>query len=90
MEIEIKNVSDKTYQHSGRHFMVEMKSGKHSAIVVVGDDHVRVIVQNASNRCWKGMGRRFRDEAEALAYYRTPQVLGMIKHAAEAAKVRAP
>ena len=66
---------------------VEMASGKHEATVGVcrcnGElQHVTVIVHNAANRAWRGLGKRFNTVAEALAKYKTPEIRAMIEHAA--------
>lgn len=78
--VQILEVSDKTYPNVGRYYIAEMQSGKHRATVCVHNG-VRVIVHNASNRCWRGMGRHFADSAAALSHYRTPEVRAMIETA---------
>ena len=65
---------------------VEMTCEKHSALVVIvrgSSNYIRVVVQNASNRAWRGMGKQFDTVAEALAKYKTAAIRGMIEHAVE-------
>lgn len=67
---------------------VELVCGKHSALVVVckgASNYVQVIVQNAMNRAWRGMGRRFATADAALAAYKTAAVRTMIQTACELA-----
>jgi len=67
---------------------VELVCGKHSALVVVckgASNYVQVIVQNAMNRAWRGMGRRFATVDAALAAYKTAAVRTMIETACEMA-----
>jgi hypothetical protein len=67
---------------------VEMTCEKHTALVVVvrgGSNYIRVVVQNASNKAWKGMGKRFDTVADALAKYKTAAIRTMIQHAVEVA-----
>ena len=67
---------------------VELVCGKHSALVVVckgASNYVQVIVQNAMNRAWRGMGRRFATVDAALAAYKTAAVRTMIEAACEMA-----
>lgn len=67
---------------------VELQCGKHSALVVVckgASNYVQVIVQNAMNRAWRGMGRRFATVDAALAAYKTAAVRTMIETACEMA-----
>jgi hypothetical protein len=63
---------------------VELVCGKHAALVVVckgASNYVQVIVQNAMNRAWRGMGRRFATVDAALAAYKTAAVRTMIETA---------
>lgn len=70
----------------------EMKSGKHTIIVVrvVADagEKSRPDVYyihntgNAAARAWGSMGRRFDSVADAVAHYKTPAIRAMIEHAA--------
>lgn len=78
--ILIRRSEAKVYQNlGGLYFTAELESGKHSAIVVVRPrGGLQVIVQNAANRCWKGMGKSFQHPELALAAYKTPQIRAMI------------
>ena len=63
---------------------VELQCGKHSALVVVcrgASNYVQVIVQNAMNLAWRGMGRRFASVEAAMAAYKTAAVRTMIETA---------
>jgi hypothetical protein len=68
---------------------VDMTCEKHSALVVIvrgSSNYIRVVVQNASNRAWRGMGKQFDTVAEALAKYKTLAIRSMIEHAVEIAR----
>lgn len=63
---------------------VEMQCGKHSALVVVcrgATNYVQVVVQNAVNRAWRGMGKRFATAEAAVAAYKTEAIRSMIQTA---------
>lgn len=63
---------------------VEMASEKHTVLVVVckgATSYVQVVNQNASNRAWRGMGKRFETADQAIAHYKTPAIQEMIRHA---------
>jgi hypothetical protein len=48
-------------------------------------NYVQVIVQNAMNRAWKGMGKRFANLDLALKSYKTEAIRGMISTACDIA-----
>ena len=81
--------SDTTYPNIGRYFIAEMTAGKHAACVVIKDRGVQVVVKNASNRAWRGMGREFRSLDEALTRYKTADIRAMIQTAADMARSKA-
>ncbi|NDD55825.1 hypothetical protein EBZ39_18495 [bacterium] len=63
---------------------VEMQCGKHAALVVVcrgATNYVQVVVQNAMNRAWRGMGKRFATVEAAMAAYKTDAIRSMIQTA---------
>lgn len=63
---------------------VEMQCGKHLALVVVcrgAANYVQVVVQNAVNRAWKGMGKRFANAEAAVSAYKTDAIRSMIQTA---------
>jgi hypothetical protein len=63
---------------------VEMQCGKHAALVVVcrgATNYVQVVVQNAMNRAWRGMGKRFSTAEAAMAAYKTDAIRSMIQTA---------
>lgn len=87
MDINITNTTRRSF-NGNDHFAAEMVCGKHAASIWVCrgvDAHVRVIVKNASHRCWKGLGKRFATVAEAVAAYKTDAVRRMIETACEMA-----
>ena len=87
MEIAITNATRRSF-NGNDHTIVEMVCGKHAASVWVcrgADAHVRVVVKNASHRCWKGLGNRYATVAEAVSAYKTEAVRRMIETAAEMA-----
>lgn len=80
------NVIDTSRQTAlgNEYLYVEMQCGKHSALVVVcrgATNYVQVVVQNAMNRAWKGMGKRFATVDAALKAYKTEAIRGMIQTA---------
>jgi hypothetical protein len=84
--IQIIKTNDTTHTNIGRYFMAEMQSGKHSVIVVVAPNYLQIVVQNASNRAWRGMGKHFPTLEVALAAYKTAEIRAMISHAVEMSK----
>jgi hypothetical protein len=63
---------------------VEMVCGKHSALVVIcrgATNYVQVVVQNAMNRAWRGMGKRFSTSEAAMSAYKTDAIRNMIETA---------
>lgn len=96
MNVEILEASDKTYPNTGRYFSVAARCGKHTAFVVVYHgqamgpirlpSYVRVCVNNASNRAWRGAGKSYRDEAAALENFKTPEVRAIIQAVCKAAQ----
>jgi len=87
MDISITSTARRSY-NGNEHFAAEMVCGKHAASIWVCrgvDSHVRVVVKNASHRCWKGLGKRFATAAEAVAAYKTAAVRTMIETACEMA-----
>ena len=82
------NVLDTSRQTAlgNEYLYVEMQCGKHAALVVVckgATNYVQVIVQNAMNRAWRGMGKRFANLDAALKAYKTDAIKGMISTACE-------
>ena len=83
MEINVVETSRQTAL-GNEYLYVEMVCGKHSALVVVcrgATNYVQVIVQNAMNRAWRGMGKRFANVEAAVAAYKTQAVRSMIETA---------
>lgn len=83
MEAMITDTSRQTAL-GNEYVYVELQCGKHSALVVVcrgATNYVQVIVQNAMNRAWRGMGRRFSTVEAAIAAYKTAAVRTMIETA---------
>jgi len=82
------NVLDTSRQTAlgNEYLYVEMQCGKHAALVVVckgATNYVQVIVQNAMNRAWRGMGKRFANLDSALQAYKTDAIKEMISTACE-------
>lgn len=80
-DVQVITSEQRIYQNLGRYFYSEMRSGKHHVSVTVAPKHLQVIVHNASNRCWHGVGKQFPNLAAALAYYKTPEVRAMLERA---------
>ena len=55
--------------------------GKVSALVCVSDLQVRVIVQNAAHKAWRGSGKAFPNIAAALAAYKSEEMKAIISTA---------
>jgi hypothetical protein len=85
--VTINIVETKKQTALGNEYLyVEMQCGKHSALVVVcrgASNYVQVVVQNAMNRAWRGMGKRFATVEAALAAYKTDAIRGMIATACQ-------
>ena len=84
--VQIIQTKAETYSTLGRYFYVTLTSGNHSASVVVAPNHLQVVVHNASNRAWRGMGRRCENLEAALAAYKSDAVRDMIRVAVELSK----
>ncbi len=52
--------------------------GKVSALVCIVDYEVRVIVQNAAHKVWRGAGKGFPTVAAAIANYKKAEVQAII------------
>jgi hypothetical protein len=85
MDINVIETSRQTAL-GNEYLYVEMQCGKHAALVVVcrgATNYVQVVVQNAMNRAWKGMGKRFANLESALKSYKTEAIRSMIATACE-------
>jgi len=85
MEINVIGTTRQTAL-GNEYLYVEMTCGKHAALVVVcrgATDYVQVVVQNAMNRAWRGMGKRFATLESALKAYKTDAIRSMISTACE-------
>lgn len=83
MMVMIEKAERKILDNGARCFCAQLSTEKQSAFFWFNDCGVRVIVQNSSHRVWRGMGRQFKDAAEALAHYKSGAVKAMIQHADE-------
>lgn len=79
MEIQVVNSERKHYSNLGDYLFMEMKSGMQHVTVTVGPDHLNVCSHNASNKAWRGTGRRFETAEKAIDGYRTPVIKEMIR-----------
>lgn len=85
--VEVLKQSTAVYPNTRRTVTcLEGRAGKHHATIAVahGAD-VQVIVHNAANRCWRGLGKNYPTVDAALAAYKTPEVRAIIQAAADAA-----
>jgi hypothetical protein len=85
MDINVIDTSRQTAL-GNEYLYVEMTCGKHAALVVVcrgATNYVQVVVQNAMNRAWRGMGKRFASLDSALKAYKTDAIKSMISAACE-------
>lgn len=78
-KIRIIKASDITYPNTGRHVIVEATLGKHSVVVWIKPEGVQIIVENASNRAWRGLGKHYATAAAAIAAYKTPAIRQIIQ-----------
>lgn len=85
MDILVKGVIDKTYPNTGRCVIADIECGKHAVQVVICAQYVRVLVNNASHKAWRGMGKTFPSVDAAVANYKTGAVRSMIQTAASLA-----
>ena len=68
------------------YLFVSMQCGKHAATVMIcrgASNYVQVIVENAVNRAWRGMGKRFANADVAMKSYKTAAIREMIATACE-------
>lgn len=79
MQIQILKAERETYSNLGDYLFVEMKSEKQHVTVVVAPDHLQVCSHNASNKAWRGMGRRFETAEAAIDGYKTDTIKEMIR-----------
>src|SRR4051812_1732620 len=79
MHIQILNTKRELYTNLGDYLFMEMQEGKQHVTVVVAPDHVQVCSHNASNRAWRGLGRRFETVEAAIAGYKTESIKEMIR-----------
>ena len=79
--VTINDYSDKTYDNEqvGRNLIMGLTCGKHKIAVWVCEGRTCVTVENASHRAWRGVGKPFPTLADAIAYYRTPQIRAMLE-----------
>lgn len=87
MQIESQKVE--VYKNLGRYFFVTLTHGKHSASFAFKPAGVQIMVHNAANRAWKGMGKEFATVEKAVANYKNESIQAMILEASrlnEAAK----
>lgn len=84
MEIQVLHQSSNILSR-GRYVSLEAQAGKHRAYVMIGPNDVRVIVNNASNKCWHGMGKLFASAAAAVENYKTAEIKAIIQEAARLA-----
>lgn len=70
--------------------IIEAACGKVSAFVVFDKYGVQVCCQNASNRTWKGLGRRFATVDEALGGYKSAAMKAIISAARTIASESTP
>jgi hypothetical protein len=68
-DIQIISTKEQKLPTLGRYFYAELSSGKHSVTIAVKPTGLQVIVQNAANRAWRGLGKEFADLAQALDAY---------------------
>lgn len=76
--ILLKSAKEQILPRLGRYFYAELECGKHSVIVAVKPVGIQVIVQNAANKCWKGLGKSYATAEQAVAAYKTPAIQNMI------------
>jgi hypothetical protein len=79
MQIEIVKTSRKKYAHLGDYLFMEMKADNQHVTVAVAPDYLNVCSHNASNRAWRGVGRRFETAEAAIAGYKTAAIKEMIR-----------
>ena len=80
MMIQVTSETAQTIGNSEYRY-IELATEKTSISVTIAsgfDSHVRVIVQNAAHRVWRGAGRRFDTLAEAIASYKSGDVKAML------------
>jgi hypothetical protein len=79
MQIQIVKTTREQYTNLGDYLFMEMKADKQHVTVTVAPDHLNVCSHNASNRAWRGTGRRFETVEAAIAGYKTDSIKEMIR-----------
>lgn len=82
MEIQTVTTKVEHYPNLGRYFFCTLRSGRHEVSFAFAKDHVRVMVHNASNRVWKGLGKQFPTVEQACANYKNATIRALIVEAA--------
>jgi DNA-binding protein H-NS len=78
MQIQI-TTANKTQDY----FFFEATCGKKSASVYISDTFINVICKNASHRAWRGVGKTFQTEEEAMEGYKSSEMKAIIQAAFE-------
>lgn len=86
--ILVKKAEAQIFPNLGRYFFAELESGKHEVSVAVKPKGaLQVIVHNAANRCWKGLGKSYPNAEAAVAAYKTAEIKAMIAEAVRLSQV---
>ena len=75
---------DRTATASAQYFTIDAE-GQTTTISVYQDGRVGVVVHNAAHKVWRGSGKHFGSEAEAVAAYKGDKTKAAILFACEIA-----
>lgn len=85
MTVQVISDTTESYANLGSTYRyVQMECGKHRAMVAVvtgKHPHLTVMVDNASHRAWRRLGRDFASAEAAKANYKTAEIRAMIDYA---------
>lgn len=78
MDVMIISDETKTYPNAGTYRIVHATCGKKTATVMVSENWIQVVCENASHKAWRGMGRSFPSLAAAREGYKSSEMRAII------------
>ena len=78
MDVLIKRDETTKYPNVGLYRTIEVCANGLGVLLILKPNGLQVVVQNASNRAWRGLGREFRDLRHAMTTYRDQRVLAAL------------
>lgn len=76
--LPLLNVTIKELIRKDGQIIADCECGKTNAFVWIHEAGIRIICNNAAHKAWKGMGRFFHRESEALSSYKSIEMKSII------------